>query len=83
MLVKGLNPHAMMRGKEGDIRNLFQFDWYEWVCYRFNDANSGFPQLSWTLVIGSGLDGGAGNEICQLLLKSNGKIFPRRTARPL
>ena len=39
--LQGRNPHFTVVGTEGDISNLCQFDWYDWVYYR--DDTEGWP----------------------------------------
>ena len=29
--IQGINPYTVNFGEEGDLSNLCQFDWYEWV----------------------------------------------------
>jgi hypothetical protein len=70
-----------LTGEEGNISNLCQFEWYEW-CYYW-EHKEGFP-YNWE-VLGRvrGQARGEGNEMAQWILKANGNIIPRRTARPL
>ena len=77
----GSNPHTVLTGDEGDISSLCQFGWYEWCYYR--DHTEKFPfnkeVLGWIL----GPAKGEGNEMAQWVLKANGNVVPRHTARPL
>ena len=79
--LQGSTPHATIFGEEGDISNVCQFGWYDW-CY-FRDQGSGFPHPKEFLgrVLGPAKD--AGSLMTQWILKSNGKVVPRRTCRPL
>ena len=43
--LQGTNPYTATLGSEGDISNLCQFDWYEWVYYYDNSSST----TSWTL----------------------------------
>ena len=70
-----------MTGEEGEISNLCQFDWYQW-CY-FREQNSNFPLGREILGRVLGPSKGEGNEMEQLVLKTNGNAVPRRTTRPL
>lgn len=79
--LQGQNPHSATLGEEGDISNLCQFDWYDW-CY-FRDKSESFPFQSQTLGRVLGPAKNAGNEMNQWILKSNGKIVPRRSLRRL
>jgi len=77
----GQNPHFTVTGDEGDISNICTFGWYDW-CY-FRDDTQPFPKLPEQIgrVLGPAI--GEGNEMCQWVLKANGKIVPRRTCRPV
>ena len=60
---------------------MCQFAWYEW-CY-FGDHTAAFPQQKEVLGRVLGPARGEGNEMCQWVLKANGKVVPRHTVRPL
>ena len=77
----GLNPHTVLTGDEGDISSLCQFGWYEWCYYR--DHTEKFPFNKEVLGRILGPAKGEGNEMAQWVLKANGNVVPRRTARPL
>ena len=77
----GQTPHATVHGEEGDISNLCQFDWYEW-CH-FLDKKVKFPKPRKILGRVLGPAHGVGNEMCQWILKANGRVVARRTCRPL
>ena len=77
----GSNAHTLMMQEEGDISNLCQFAWYEW-CY-FRDHTAAFPQQKEVLGRVHGPAHGEGNEMCQWVLKANGKVMPRCTVQPL
>ena len=79
--LQGRNPHHTIYGEEGDISNLAQFDWYQWVYYR--EASELFPFPREILGRTLGPATGEGNEMAQWILKANGKVIPRRTIRPL
>jgi hypothetical protein len=79
--LQGTNAHTALTGEEGDISNLCQFGWYEW-CY-FRDQGEKFPFNKEVLGRVLGPAKGEGNEMAQWILKANGRVVPRRTARPL
>ena len=76
----GLTPHAATFGVEGDISNICNFGWYEWVYYR---DHGNFPENKQKLGRVLGPMKNEGNEMAQGVLNSNGKIVPRRTIRKL
>ena len=69
----GSTPHTVTTGNEGDISNLCQYGWYEW-CY-FRDQTAAFPNKKEVLGRVLGPARGAGNEMAQWILKSNGRII--------
>jgi hypothetical protein len=77
----GTNAHTALLGEEGDISNLSQFKWYDWCYYREHKAAFPYPREILGRVLGPAT--GAGNEMSQWVLKSNGNVVPRRTVRPL
>jgi hypothetical protein len=77
----GTNAHTATTGEEGDISNLCQFAWYDWCYYREHTA--AFPKQKEVLGRVLGPARGEGNEMCQWILKANGKVVPRRSVRPL
>ena len=77
----GTTPHTATLGTEGDISNLCQFGWYEW-CY-FRDHTAAFPTNREVLGRVLGPARGTGNEMCQWVLKANGRVVPRRSVRRL
>ena len=77
----GSTPHTITTGDEGDISNLCQYAWYEW-CY-FREQTEAFPNNKEVLGRLLGPARGAGNEMAQWILKSNGRVVPRRSLRPL
>ena len=68
-------------GEMGDISNLCQFDWYEWIYFR--QHTSKFPYQKETLGRCLGPTKDEGNEMAQWILQQNGQIVPRRTLRRL
>ena len=80
-MIWGTNPHTLVTGEEGDISNLCQFSWYEWVY--FHEHTAAFPHNKEVLGRVLGPAHGAGNEMAQWILKANGWVVPRRSVRPL
>ena len=79
--LEGRNAHFSVTGEEGDISNLCQFGWYEWCYYREHTGNFQFPREILGRVLGP--EKGEGNAMAQWILKANGNVVLRRTARPL
>ncbi len=77
----GTTPHTQLFGTEGDISNLCRYSWYEW-CY-FREEKNGFPDNKELLGRVLGPSRGAGNEMCQWILKGNGKVVPHHSMCPL
>ena len=74
-----MTPHTATHGTEGDISNLCQFDWYEWVYFYDDSSASNFPFPHAMLGRCLGPTKNEGNEMTQWCLKQNGQIVPRRT----
>ena len=74
-------PHTTLMNNQGDISSLCQFGWYDW-CY-FRDHGASFPFGKEVLGRVLGPARGAGNEMCQWVLKVNGQVVARRTLWPL
>ena len=77
----GTNAHTATLQEEGDISSLCRFGWYEWCYYREHTNKFPFSQEVLGRVLGPAK--GEGNEMAQWILKPNGNMVPRRTARPL
>jgi hypothetical protein len=77
----GSNPYTFTIGEEGDSYNLCQFGWYEW--YYFREHTAAFTNQREDLGRVLGPERGEDNEMCQCVLKGNGKVVPRRSVRPL
>ena len=77
----GTNPYTQLKNEEGDISNLCQYGWYDWVYFREKSAKFPHGQELLGRVLGPSKD--SGNQMSQWILKSNGKVVPRRTLRPL
>ena len=79
--IHGINTHTDMLGETGDISNIYTYKWYAW-CY-FRENTEGFPFNREILGRILGPAKGEGNKMAQWVLKANGQVVPRRTARPL
>jgi len=79
--LQGQNPYMATLGEMGDISNLCQFGWYEWVYFRQHTAR--FPHQKEVLGRCLGPTRDEGNEMAQWVLQQNGQIVPRRTLRRL
>ena len=79
--VHGSNPHTVEMNETGDISNLCQFGWYDWVYYR--EHNALFPNDKERLGRCLGPARGEGNEMAQWILTSKATVVPRRTVRSL
>jgi hypothetical protein len=75
----GQTPSFFNHWYEGDISNLCQFKWYEWVYYREGSTN--FPLPREVLGCSLGPVKGEGNEMAQWCLKANGNVVPHRSVR--
>ena len=79
--LQGTNAHTQLFSEEGDISNLCNYGWYEWVYYR--ESTNKFPFHREVLGRTLGPAHGEGNEMCHWILKANGRVVPRRTHCPL
>ena len=79
--LEGETPSYHVTGQQPDISNLCQFAWYEWAYFR--DEKARFPLPTEVLCRALGPAENAGNQMAQWILKSNGKVIPCRTCRPL
>ena len=79
--MRGNSPHFANFGEEGDISNICQFGWYEWIY--FCEASSAFPLTFHVLGLCLGTANNEVNEMAQWFLKLNGDIVPRQTMRKL
>lgn len=79
--LEGRNPYFSVTGQEGDISNLCQFKFYDWVYYREQKADYPLPKEILGRVLGPAK--GEGNEMCQWVVNHHGNVIPRRTVRPL
>ena len=79
--LQGKNVHTETYGEQGDISNICQFRWYEWVYVRY--GSEPFPLT--TEVLGHFLRPAKNevNEMAQWVLKINGQVIPRISLRKL
>ena len=73
---QGSNPYTTTFGEEGDISNICQFAWYEWVYFYHNSPTSQFPFPKSRLDRCLGPAKNEGNEMTQWILKQNGQVLP-------
>ena len=71
------NAHTATYGEQGDISNMYQFGWYEWVYVR--DGLEPFPLMTEVLGRCLVLDKNEVNEMAQWVLNINGKVVPQRS----
>ena len=76
----GATPHEATFGEQGDISNLCQFAWYQWVYYR---TPGSFPEGKERLGRVLGPTKNEGSEMSQAVLTAKGTVVPRRSLRPL
>ena len=79
--LQGQNAHTTTYGEQGDISNIFQFGWYEWVYAR--DGSELFSRMTEILLRCLGPTKNEGNEMTQWILKINRKVLTRRSLRKL
>lgn len=76
----GLTPYEATYGVQGDISNICQFGWFEWVYFRDHGV---FPINKEKLGKVLGPLKNEGNEMAQAVLNYKGKVIPRRSIRRL
>ena len=78
---QGNNPYLANLGDMGDISNICQFGWYEWVyfCQKTADFTFYKEQLGRCL----GTTKNEGNDMCQWVIHHNGQAVPRQDIRQL
>ena len=74
-------PHFATFGEEGDISNIGQFGWYEWVYFRETTETFPFPAHVQGRCLRPAKNDS--NEMTQWVLKQNGENVPRRKMRRL
>ncbi len=79
--LQGQNPHMATFGTQGDISNICQYKWYEWVYFR--DGSQKFPFMQEVLGRYLGPAKNEGNEMTVWILKMNGNVVPRTGLRKL
>ena len=79
--LRGQTSHFSTFGEEGDISNICQFCWFEWVYFR--ETTGKFPFPSHVLGRCLGPTKNEGKEMAQWVLKQNRQTVPRRTMRKL
>ena len=79
--LQGQNPYLATLGEMGDISNLFQFGWYEWVYFCQKKSAFHFQKDKLGRCIGPTKN--YGNDMYQWVLHKNGQVVPRGTLRGL
>ena len=74
-------PYQSVYKSEPDISNLCQFAFYDWCYYREETAKFPFPSKVLGRILGP--SEGFGNEMAQWILRVDGSVISRQTARPL
>ena len=75
------NPYMATLGQMGNISNLCQFVWYEWVYFHQKTAAFTFQKEELGICLGPTKNDG--NEMCQWVLQKNGQVVLRLTHRRL
>lgn len=75
------NPHLTIHDTEGDILNIRNYRFYEWIYYW--DQGQPFPHQKQKLGRVLGPAKNHGNEMCQFVLIANGKVVPCCLTQPL
>ena len=65
--LQGQNPYMATLGDMGDISNLYQFGWYDWVYFYQKTAAFRFQKEILGIFLGPTKNDG--NEICQWVLQ--------------
>ena len=79
--LRGQTSHFSTFGEEGDISNICQFCWFEWVYFRETTGKFQFPSHVLGRCLGPTKN--EGKEMAQWVLKQNRQTVPRRTMRKL
>ena len=79
--LRGQTPYFETFGEEGDISNICQFGWVEWVYFGETTGKSPLPLHALGLCLGPAKNNG--NEMAQCVMKHNGQIVPRQKMRKL
>ena len=76
-----VTPYQTVYKEEPDISNLCIFPFYEWCYYREETSKFPFPSQVLGRVLGPAED--IGNEMAVWILRVDGRVIARQTARPL
>ena len=74
--LQGQNPYMVALCEMGNILNVCQFAWYEWVYFLWQNI-AVFPKQKLQLGRCLGPTKNEGNEMCQWVLQKNGQVLPR------
>ena len=79
--LNGLTPLSKLTGEPTDISALSEFDWYEWVYWRDDNASYPFPHERLGRALGP--CNSVGTAMSQWVLNNDMKVIPVLTARKL
>ena len=79
--LEGVVPETIMTGQTADIRNICEYEWYEWVM--FCDGPTLYPESPMTLGRYLGPSIGVRSDMTYKILKSNGTYVCRTSVRQL
>ena len=79
--LRGQTPPFATFFEEGDISNICQFGWYEWVYFCETTTELPFPPHALGRCLG--LAKNKGNQMTKWMLKQNGQIVTRRKMQRL
>ena len=77
--LQGRTPYIATFGTQGNIFNICQFNWYEWVYFR--DVSAQFPSMKEVLGRYLGSAKNEGNAMMMWVPKANDIVVPRTGLR--
>ena len=80
-MTNGQVPETIMKGTTADISHISEFGWYDWVMFRDNTPTFPDDKMILGRYLGPATD--VGPIMTSKILKSNGQIVYRLTARSL
>ena len=75
------NDHMATFREQGEISNICQFCWYEWVYTRY--ISEPLPHMAEVIGICLGPSNNEGKKMTQWVLNINGQVVPRRSLHRL
>jgi hypothetical protein len=79
--LNGHTPETLMTGDTADISSLCEYQWFEWIWHKDEDAS--YPNDSHVLGRYLGSSKYIGPEMCAHILKPNGRIIQRTITGPM